>query len=152
MHYATQPINLTEQTSVGRFLKVLDREELSPGLIIFDTLARCAPGFDENAYSGMSLVVQSVDKIREETGATVMLVHHSTKPEPDSGKRHLRGHSALESAIDTLIHLDGEKDKPIRTLRCEKQKEAKEFPPIEIELQSVRVGSGDESAVPVRTG
>ena len=53
------------------------REE--PKLIIFDTLARCMVGGDENSPLDMGRAVAAADRVRVETGAAVLLVHHPTK-------------------------------------------------------------------------
>lgn len=70
-------------------------------LIIIDTLSRAAPGADENSPADMSEIVGACDRIREATGAAVLLVHHSGK---DSA-RGARGHSALAAAADTIIEV-----------------------------------------------
>lgn len=71
-------------------------------LIIVDTLSRAIPGEDENATAVMSAVVKACDKIRQRTGATIMVVHHAGK---DKG-RGLRGSNSLLGALDFVIRAD----------------------------------------------
>src|SRR5262245_55472585 len=60
-------------------------------LVVFDSLARCCLGGDENTARDMGLLVSSTDTIRRDTGAAVLLVHHTgTK-----SRARERGSSAL---------------------------------------------------------
>ncbi len=71
------------------------------GLIVVDTLSRALAGGDENAPADMGALVQNMDRVRAETGAAVMFIHHSGK---DPG-RGARGHSLLRAAIDSEIEV-----------------------------------------------
>ena len=70
-------------------------------LIVIDTLARAMGNGDENAAKDMGAFVRSVDFLRAETGAHVMVIHHSGK---DTSKG-ARGSGALRGAVDTEIEL-----------------------------------------------
>jgi hypothetical protein len=74
-------------------------------LVIVDTLARCA-SIEENSSSDMGIAVAACDRIRHETGATVLLIHHSGK-EPKKGAR---GSSALRAAVDAEIEVQSIKE------------------------------------------
>ena len=50
-------------------------------LIVVDTLARCFGGGDENATKDMTEFVASLDRIRLDTGAAVLVIHHAGKDE-----------------------------------------------------------------------
>jgi hypothetical protein len=73
----------------------------NPALIIVDTLARAMGAGDENTAKDMGQFVQSVDAIRQATGAHVAIIHHSGK---DAGKG-ARGSGSLRAAVDTEIEL-----------------------------------------------
>lgn len=68
-------------------------------LLVIDTLARAMAGGNENLAEEMGALVGNVDRIRAETGACVMLIHHSGK-DPTKGAR---GSNALRGAVDTEI-------------------------------------------------
>lgn len=70
-------------------------------LLVIDTLARAMPGGDENKTQDMNVVVANMDKIRAETGACVMFVHHSGK----DLTKGARGAGSLRGAIDTEIEI-----------------------------------------------
>lgn len=68
----------------------------APVLIVVDTLARAAPGQDENSAKDMGRVVASCDGFRKLYGCCVLLVHHTPK-----GGHDWRGSTAVWNALDT---------------------------------------------------
>lgn len=70
-------------------------------LIVIDTLARALSGGNENAPEDMGALVMNADRLRRETGAAVLFVHHSGKDQA----RGARGHSSLSGAVDTEIEI-----------------------------------------------
>jgi archaellum biogenesis ATPase FlaH len=116
--------------------RIIHEARLSPSLVVVDTLARCFDG-DENETEDMGRFVAGIDVLRHQLGTTVLVVHHTRL----GGDRE-RGNTALRSAADTMIALEG--DGPGITLTCNKQKDDAEFDPIELE----RVGvDGTESCI-----
>lgn len=71
------------------------------GFIVVDTLSRAMGAGNENATEDMSRFVTRLDRIRELTGAHIMLVHHSGKDRAKGA----RGSSALRGAVDTEIEV-----------------------------------------------
>lgn len=72
-----------------------------PALIVVDTLARAMGNGDENTAKDMGQFIRSIDYLREETGAHVMVVHHSGK----DASKGARGSGSLRAAADTEIEL-----------------------------------------------
>ncbi|RYC29194.1 hypothetical protein D3273_25350 [Lichenibacterium minor] len=70
-------------------------------LIVVDTVARAMAGGDENLAKDMSAFVRNVDRLRIQTGAHTMLIHHTGK----DAARGARGSSALRAATDTEIEI-----------------------------------------------
>ena len=75
-------------------------------LIVVDTLARSMGSGDENASPDMGAFVRNLDRLRAETKAHLLAIHHSGK---DTSKG-ARGHSSLRAATDTEIELTKEGD------------------------------------------
>lgn len=75
-------------------------------LIVIDTVSRALAGGDENSPVDMGALVRMVDLIRKETGACVVLIHHSGK----DGAKGARGHSLLRAAVDTEIEIKASED------------------------------------------
>ncbi len=89
--------------SLGNRRSVDDLLELAGtdwDLVVFDTLARCMDG-DENSVKDMNLAIRGCDRIRERTGAAVMLVHHSGKDQ----SKGMRGSTALLGAVDGSMRM-----------------------------------------------
>lgn len=70
-------------------------------LIVGDTLARLSAGANENSGQDMGLVVQRFDRIRRETGAHFLMIHHSGK----AAAAGARGWSGIRAAVDTEIEV-----------------------------------------------
>lgn len=70
-------------------------------LVVIDTLSRAMAGGNENAPDDMGALVLNMDRIREETKASLLFVHHSGKDQAKGA----RGHSSLRAAIDTEIEV-----------------------------------------------
>jgi hypothetical protein len=92
--------------------------ELAPRLIIFDTLAKCNIGRDENASDAMGLFTHGMETISRELGCHVMAIHHNNK----AGTA--RGSNALPANVDTHIILEKASAGNIVTFKCDKQKGA----------------------------
>lgn len=88
-----------------------------PTLIIFDTLARCLDG-DENQAKDIGAFIQSVDSIRTTYNCTILIVHHSGKDET----RGARGSTSIKGALDTEITLSKTSEKSFE-LSVSKQKD-----------------------------
>lgn len=86
---------------IGTAAAMRAREGRAVGLIVVDTVARVMAGADENSGQDMGRLIAAVDRVREATGAHVLLVHHMGK---DAG-RGARGHSSLRAALDTEIEV-----------------------------------------------
>ncbi len=124
-YFVIEAVPLMDDLATLRFIDEVHRAASNPALIVFDTLARCMTGGDENSARDMGLVIANADRVREATGAAVLLIHHTGK----SGDRE-RGSSALRGACDTMLKVVGDRDKLV--LRCEKQKDAPHFSDIPI--------------------
>lgn len=103
--YATQtPILLNTpdgQEMLDAYLEGIKEHTGSyPAQIIFDTLDRNFSG-DENSSSQMSEFVTALTNIRVKTKASVVVVHHTSKSNPDEA----RGANVLRSGMDTEIRI-----------------------------------------------
>lgn len=128
-------INLAAERDGGVRAFVSDVvEELGPlRLVVIDTLNQTAAGADENSAKDMGRYIASMKRIRDETGATVVVVHHSGK---DPGKG-MRGSSSLLGAMDTTVEVDRDKDRRSITVTVHKQKDAERDPPMRFNLERI---------------
>jgi hypothetical protein len=78
-------------------------------LVIIDSFARVTTGVEENDSKEMGQIVAAVDFIREKTGATILLIHHTGKSKWKPGEVPTladgRGSSAFAAGLDTVLAL-----------------------------------------------
>jgi hypothetical protein len=140
-------VNLLDAAAVSAFLAQIHSGTLGPMpvVIALDTLSRMAPG-DGNDDAVGALVVAACDRLQRETGATVLLGHH-TPWDPD--KQRPKGSSKVPDCSDTVFLLencDGE-----LTLTCQKQRDGETPTPIALKLSPeppALVVDADPSRVP----
>lgn len=89
------------QALIGELKDAAIQAGLPIDLVVFDTYSRSMPGGDENGSTDPTTVIGAADRIRDETGATTLFVHHSGK----DIERGARGHTALFAAADTVIQV-----------------------------------------------
>ena len=83
------------QALFDRFDELQDQ----PAIVVVDTLARCFEG-DENDTPDMAAFVKGIDRLRNECGSTVLVVHHT-----NSSDSRERGNGSLRGAADTMIRM-----------------------------------------------
>jgi hypothetical protein len=96
-HFLTEPVSLSKARHIEALIREMDSLPDAPSLVVFDTLARCAPGADENAAKDMGLIIDAAGEIHRATGAAIQFVHHPTKDGMSE-----RGSSALRAACDVI--------------------------------------------------
>lgn len=117
MYFLPSPVYLHDPLHVHAFCDAVEASLPDrPTLVVFDTLARCMVGADENSVRDVGQAIAGADYVRQRFAATVMLVHHSQK----AGELE-RGSSALRAAADTMLALKS--DDGQLTLEVTKQKD-----------------------------
>lgn len=89
-----------------------------PGLIVADTVAHAAVGWDENSATDMGAFMSRMNMLRLHGELTVLMIHHSTKTDQDE-----RGSGAIRAAVDTSLHCKQEEKRHL-TVTMVKQKDA----------------------------
>lgn len=125
-------VNLLDAGDVHLLVEQVERLNVIPALIVFDTVAWAMLGSDENSATSAGLVIGAMRQLRERWECTVLGVHHAGK----DATRGARGSNAFAANVDTVIAVEPLVDvnrfqlgDPIR-LSCEKQKDADRFKPI----------------------
>jgi hypothetical protein len=70
-------------------------------LVVLDTLSRMIGSGDEDKARDINVMVRSAERIQRDTGAHVMIVHHSGKDRD----RGMRGSNGLLGAVDAAIEV-----------------------------------------------
>jgi len=120
-----EAVSILDERAVAAFRAAIEVHE--PALLIFDTLARCLVGGEENSARDVGLLVHHSDALRRELHAAVLWLHHTNKANTSE-----RGSGALRGACDTLLSLSSVDD--VLTLTAEKQKDAAPFSPLALRL------------------
>lgn len=139
-YFVLEAVQLLDEDDVTALLDRL--RAIKPVLMVFDTMARCFVGGDENQARDLGRLVSAARQIQGETGATVLLVHHTGKKDAENE----RGSNALRGACDTMI-LQAMDSTNVVTVTNTKQKDHEAFPPINLCLRPVPLGpneSGEE--------
>ena len=123
-------------------------------MVLVDTVRRAFAG-GENENTPWAMFVDSCDRIREATGATIGLVHHTGKDH----SRGARGHSVFETDLAPIIVLHRPEVKPATeetiTVTCvaarggKAPKEREAFQDFHFHLESVDLGLADEWGDPI---
>lgn len=88
-------------------------------MAVFDTQSRCTVGLDENSAKDMGEAVDEVERLVSQTGATVLVLHHSTRTGANA-----RGSSVWDGAV--WSELACERDGMNLRVHCQKHKDAKD--------------------------
>ena len=122
----SRAVDLFDEAYQAAFCSEIDaiaKVQGAPKMIIIDTVARHMGSLDENATKDMGALIATADKLKDDYGCVVLLVHHTGHANPDRA----RGSTAFKGALDTeiLVKPLGEHD---LTTSCEKQKDGAPFP------------------------
>ncbi len=129
INFRNEPIGLLDEWDVAALLADL-RSLGKLGLVVVDTWARAILPGDENSAQDAGRAVQALDRIRHETGATVMVVHHLGA----SGDRE-RGSTALRAAADVVLKVAPKRK--ARVLTVEKSRDFEPFDPVIFRLRPI---------------
>ncbi len=108
-------------------------------LVVIDTLSRALAGGDENASTDMGAFIKHVDRIRTDTKAHVLVVHHTGK---DTAKG-ARGWSGIRAATDTELEIQDGK------LKVTKQRDIEAIERIGFVFKAVEIGRRKKDGKPV---
>lgn len=118
-------IDLHVLADVPNFMQKEDAIDLSAaiqalgdvGLVVVDTWAQTTAGGNENAGEDMGLALKHCRTIHKDTGAMIILIHHSGK----NSSAGARGWSGLRAAAD--VEIEVLQDRDVRCLSVTKQKD-----------------------------
>lgn len=132
------PINLLSDPDCSGIIEAIENRIWfeSVQLVVVDTLSRAISGSDENSALDMTQVIASVDRIRKETDAHVMLIHHSGKDE----SKGARGHTSLRAAVDTEIEISRAEGAAQALVRVKKQRDLEFISPMAFKLEKIHLG------------
>jgi len=128
--------DFNDDNAVQSCLDHIDERLGNADLIVVDTLSKNFNG-DADKNADMGKFLNQMERLREETGATVLVLHHTGWGNTDRE----RGGRAIRDNVDTSILV--EKDGDFSKLVCKKQKLGKEFPDVLARFETVRLPERD---------
>jgi KaiC/GvpD/RAD55 family RecA-like ATPase len=114
-------------------------KRLGAKLVVVDTLNRALAGGDENSSKDMGQFIANISRLKEETGAHVLIVHHGTK----SANGTYRGHGSLGGMVDAIVRVSriGEPDKREAQALIERAKDDADGAALGFRLNLVNIGT-----------
>lgn len=125
-------LDLAEEESRAALAEYCKSQKID--LLIIDPLIRFN-SLDENSTLEMGRFVRGLAEMRQETGAAILLVHHTRKPSKggSSGAAEARGSTVLHGEADSLLMLQSRRASNDFTLQFE-LRWAEEPPALRLEL------------------
>lgn len=91
---------------------------IPPRWIVIDTFAQGTLDINENEASDVGPVMSKLQRLAQALQCHVTVIHHGTK----NGSSLIRGSSAIEGAVDTVIGVSSDKATRLTTATVEKQR------------------------------
>lgn len=142
-----QPVDLNSDDSVddlkGAIRDAIDgfaEHDFGLGAIVFDTLARCVPGADENSSADMGRALQAIESFANTFECLAMIVAHHGK----NAAAGIRGWSGLGAAADAVVTVVRDDETKERTLTLDKVKNGPDGDRIAFSLLPAPIGIFDE--------
>lgn len=119
LYFWREPLHLANMESVQSFITAI--HSLGPALIVFDPMADCMTGLDENTPLGMGTALFALNTIRRETRAAIAAVHHT-----GWNDERERGYSSFRGASRIVVKIEMRDDGLIR-FSCVKKNQGSKF-------------------------
>jgi hypothetical protein len=140
--FILEGVQVTNSEDLELVATRLQEKNVVPRLVVLDTLARCFVGGDENSANEMGEFVEGISKLQRETGAAVLVLHHTGKSK--TAREVERGSTAFRAACDAMIRVE---KKGLRVvLSNNKQKEDEQFEDVQLQLQQIAISNGRDDA------
>lgn len=131
---------------LAALVEAIKSKNLTPQLVIVDTLARAFAGGNENSSEDMGAFISIMGAFQEQLSTAVMIVHHAGKDEA----KGQRGHSSLLGAVDTELEAikisADESPERVGELTVKKQKDGEDGQVIPYRMEVMRLSEIDPDA------
>lgn len=131
LHIGAYEFALNDESDFGELDSELSRMRPKPKLIVIDTLTGMTSSFDQNSQKDMAEFADTCKMMKSETGAAVLVVHHSGHK--DKGRS--KGAVDFWAACDRVLGLSRASRDGALSIRCAKSRNAAPFDDIHVRLQ-----------------
>lgn len=125
--YFPEAIGLFDATDIDCLLRSLADLPEQPGIIVVDNYAKSILPGHENDQRDTGLFDKNIERIKAETGAAIIMLHHCNA----SGERE-RGGTVPRGSADLMIQVKEEDE--CNRLVCDKASELEKFQPISFRM------------------
>lgn len=139
LHVIVKPrpaLKFSRRPDVDALLQVL--QPLKPELIFLDNLRRLFDG-DENDGAVVAPVMEGVERVRDETGAAVLLLHHVGKARTGSNVYEARGSTVIPAIVDYHLRLTRPSGGVVVEVNCHDDRDGEDW---RASFQQVRLADG----------
>lgn len=143
LFFSSVAAELISAGGIGEVLEAVAELPEPPVMIVLDTLHRNMGPGDENSAADFGAFLNSVDMLRDETGAAILIVHHAGHGD----KTRARGSSSIRAAVDVGFSLTKTADGI--TLECTKSKDFEPPEPLGFEIEPVSLPWADDEGQPI---
>ena len=134
-------VPLSEKRAITLLLDDVDANWVEPVLIVIDTLSRNYGPGSENDDETMRAFVSGLERLRDHTGAAIMVVHHTGH----STTERSRGHSSFYAALDYSLRVEADKKElGLVRMSCAKMKDHPYPADMGYTLRPVALGLADD--------
>jgi len=123
--------SLRSEDTLESLMEYIKENEFT--FVVVDTVNMFAGGIDENSSKDMTEFTTAMTVLANETGATVVAVHHTGK----DVKNGARGSSVYASTVNSSILVTRDAELPELTLRFDKLRDAEAGAPMKLEMYGV---------------
>ena len=147
IRFTTAPVRFLDPAAKSALMEAVQAELDALGgvvVIIIDTLNRNFGDGDENSTKDMTNFIDAVTDVHKDTGATVLIVHHTGLSDGDRA----RGNGSLKNACDfeikhSMVSKEGDSEK-VFALVGKKMKDGSEMPMTQFALRVVALGLDED--------
>jgi hypothetical protein len=138
LRFVAAPFALMDLGDVSALAEAIRGARGADGIVAIDTLARAAPGADENDSRDMGGLIHGAKALQAALGGLVLLIHHTGKDQ----SKGLRGHSSLHASLDAAIAVSRDADR--REWVVAKSKDGCDGAAHSFKLETVELGTDSD--------
>lgn len=111
MYWLLEPLYVRDEGVIDEFIGQLEKSDIFPQMVVFDTLSRSMGNGDENGPD-MAYFVDRVIHLASRRQMSALIVHHTNA----TGNRE-RGHTAFRANLDAMFSCKAERNSDGRLVR-----------------------------------
>lgn len=134
-------INLNAESVLFELIEAIDVAQITPALILIDTLSKYTPGLDENSNADVAAFLQTLaELLRDRYQTTVLIVAHTGHGDA----KRPRGAYSLTANPDAEFIAERPEGANTVTVSRERYKDSPSLPPLAYSIEQIDLGRVDD--------